>query len=236
MPRKYSLKFSGGVGPGVVTQGSSNGLMIALAIFLICLLGVVSGLIGYYGFIRQTCKDKEGDDFKITCPAGKKLKNKVCENDCDDIECCEEKTCNPPSRLPTGYSGSPSLETLRSVSDFQDGVHPLSGVTCDTPEYGGTPIARTCSAGSTWVYDGCKRTCLHGPNPDLPTKSVDAASGRTGVGSCTSVDIGVSTDDTQKNTCNQNYNNVSNKLCKFQSANSLINSDTCTEGVSCHSG
>jgi hypothetical protein len=92
MPRKYTLKF-GGVNPGVKTRDSSIGLIIGLAIFCLCLLGVFSGIIAYFGFIRKTCKDKEDDEFKITCPTGKKLKNKVCENDCDEDECCEEKTC-----------------------------------------------------------------------------------------------------------------------------------------------
>ena len=231
MPRKYSLKFGGN--PVMVPQESSNGFMIGLAIFFIFLLAGLSGLIGYYGFIRETCKDKEDDEFKITCPAGKKLKNKVCENDCDEIECCEEKTCNPPSSLPTGYSGSPSLETLKSVSDFQDGVHQLSGVTCNTPEYKGTPVARTCSAGATWVYDGCERTCKRGPNPDAPgiTLSDDRQSG----GSCSDHDPS-NTDgqNDQRKFCNGFYNSNGN-FCKLQVTDliSLDPTNNCVEGSSC---
>jgi hypothetical protein len=208
MPRKYSLKF-GGVGPGVVTQGSSNGLMIGFAIFLICLLVGVSGLIGYYGFIRETCKDKDSDGnlkYEDLCPAGKELKDAVCDSECNVSTCCKEYNCNPPDSLPRGYrlkSGtSLNTTTFKSVSDFVGGSKNITNkVECDEPNYSGIPTAISCAGNNNkkWSISGCDiattgglPSCSTGANP-----SATASPGSTPrlVGNCSDVDISISNSD-----------------------------------------
>jgi len=232
MPRKYTLKF-GGVNPGVKTRDSSIGLIIGLAIFCLCLLGVFSGIIAYFGFIRKTCKDKDGDEFKITCPTGKKLKNKVCENDCDEDECCEEKICNPPSSLPAGYSGIPSTRTFKSVSDFNT-LPVIEGVNCSQGYIGDTINANSCGNSNTWSYTGCTRdnNCLTGYNPGNYGNTISG--NRSGISNCGSVDLlkdgHISSEDQQRQ-CNQFYNNTENnkKFCTWH--DEYLNN--CREGNSC---
>lgn len=232
MPRKYTLKF-GGVNSSMKTQDSSIGLIIGLAIFCLCLLGVFSGIIAYFGFIRKTCKDKEDDEFKITCPTGKKLKNKVCENDCDEDECCEEKTCNPPSSLPAGYSGIPSTHTFKSVTDFNT-LPVIEGVNCSQGYIGDTINANSCGNSNTWSYTGCTRdnNCLTGYNPGNYGNTVSG--NRSGISNCGDVDLlsdgHISSEDQQRQ-CNQFYNNTENnkKFCTWHDENL----NNCREGTSC---
>jgi len=230
MPRKYKLKFGGGEG---VPQPMNTTPLIIGVILLVIILPIF-GLIGYYGFYLERCQDKGDDDeYKITCPTGKKLTNKTCEADCDEGECCVEKTCNPPSVLPTGYTGTRSTHTLKSVTDFATPPS-IDGVNCDTLNgYSeGNITAISCGSSDTWSYDGCSRNnnCLNGYNPDGYGNVL--SNDRNVIDGCANVDLlraGQVSDEQQQRECNLHYNNSTHKFCKWHDEIG----DNCREGSPC---
>ena len=220
MPKRYKLKFGGAEG---VSQ-PMNTMPLIIGLLVLCLIVIPTiGLIGYFGFYLKTCQDKdENDDLKITCPAGKKLTTKTCEEDCDDDECCEEYNCDPPSTVSTGYklkSGqSLSTSSFKSISGFPADIS--SKVDCDT-NYTGTAAAVSCAGNNDdkWTFSGCElsgiESCATGANTHDNGHPGTTNGPRTGINDCGEIDIG-SFDDisVQQQECDKKYQN-NGKFCQW---------------------
>lgn len=217
MPRKYSLKFGGTTDPDAPIPP-----VVLIGILLCCVIfcAIASGLIGYFGFIRETCKDKDDDGNFIhedLCPPGKELKEATCEGECDVSTCCKEYNCNPPTSLPRGYkrkSGqSLSTTTFKSVSDFEPNNPSLSSkVECDT-NYTGAPVAISCAGNSDkkWSLSGCdisstgRPSCTDGRNPGPGMFNSGGRKPRT-AGSCSSAEVPTTnTDAENRQECDSFY-------------------------------
>lgn len=223
MPKRYKLKFGGAEG---VSQ-SMNTTPLILGIILLCIFLPIIGLIGYYGFYVNKCQDKVDGElkYKDLCPAGKKLNNKTCEDECGEDECCEEYNCNPPSTVSTGYklkSGqSLSTSTFKSISGFPADIS--SKVDCDT-NYTGTAAAVSCAGnnGDKWTFSGCElsgiESCATGANPHDNGHPGTTNGARTRVNDCGSIDLdhitGENSNIEQQIECDSKYQS-NGKFCQW---------------------
>tara|TARA_Y100000389_G_scaffold93991_2_gene90619 strand:- start:2542 stop:3291 length:750 start_codon:yes stop_codon:yes gene_type:complete len=229
MPRKYSLKFGGG-------QESEAPIppVVLIGILLCCVifLGVASGLIGYFGFVRETCKDKDDDDNFIhedLCPSGKELKEGTCEGECDESTCCKEYNCNPPTSLPRAYKSktgqSLSISAFKSVSGFPADIS--DKVECNTG-YSGDPVAISCAGNSNkiWSLGGCEissdqSSCTDGRNGGISDSVYPRGTPRV-LGTCEEVNSQLTHElfgndhvPTNKRLCDSIYES-SGHLCSYQ--------------------
>ena len=225
MPKRYKLKFGGAEG---VSQ-SMNTMPLIIGLLVLCLIVIPTiGLIGYFGFYVDKCQDKdENDELKITCPAGKKLTTKTCEEDCDDDECCEEYNCDPPSTVSTGYklkSGqSLSTSSFKSISGFPADIS--SKVDCDT-NYTGTAAAVSCAGNNDdkWTFSGCElsgiESCATGANPHDYGHPGTTNGPRTGINDCSEIHLShnpisdESDNSIQQQACDRKYQN-NGRFCQW---------------------
>jgi len=238
MPRKYSLKFGGTTDPDAPIPP-----VVLIGILLCCVVfcGIASGLIGYFGFVRETCKDKDDDDNFIhedLCPSGKELKEGTCEGECDESTCCKEYNCNPPTSLPRGYKrkSGQSLSTtiFKSVSDFESNPSLSSKVECDT-NYTGAPVATSCAGNSNkkWSLSGCSTDlpdCVSGSSgspyqDETRPRSQRECGNILSTGLFSGIDDAVSLDSTKSKECDKHFSS-SGRFCILN----RTGLDSCMEG------
>ena len=236
MPRKYKLKFRGGKNVSfdngeaeiinVGEAGDKSYLLYGL-LFVFIIIPLIAAAV--YFSVRETCSSHEPSitcDIKTTT-----LKSGVfdsaCGDNCNLETCCEEKICEPPDSVPTGYIGSSSNE-FKSISDLAT-AKPLTGVTCDTSnDYIGIARAHNCDFGKNWNYTGCGKNCETGINKNK-------GGPRTPVPTCGEIELShvLSTKAEQGDTCNSQYNSTTNTFCELGETGYTLSENVCIDSDMC---